>query len=1120
MMTALEFLGHLQALDINIALEGEALKISAPKGVITPELRQELTSRKPEIIQFLRTSQEALRAGGAAITRVQRGTSEPLSFAQQRLWFLNQLDGGGPVYNISAALKLSGQLDVPALQEAMKSLVARHEDLRTRFILEDGTPRCVIDPTSSWHLERVDLQHLPRHERDDTSSAFAVEYSRRVFDLARGPLLRTALLSLGPDTHLLVVCMHHIISDGWSIGVFVREWVEVYSATRNSVHPNLPVLPIQYADFAQWQRRWLGSGELDRQLPYWKKQLAGAPPVVTFPLDFRRPDTEKSNGRRAQIVIPRPLVAELEQLSRDNGVTLFMLLLAAFKTLLFRYTGQEDLVVGSPSANRNRSELHPLIGFFVNNLVLRTSLAGNPSFTELLARVREVTLRAYDHQDVPFDTLVHELHTERSVGYAPLFQTMFSFQNFPLEDLELPGLLITPVDMEVGIARYDLCVEMYPRHGELRTYFEYNTELYHPDTIAALQRHFLALLKSVLADPSRAIGSIPMLSAEERHDLVQLRNQTARPVPEDICFHHRFELNARDYPARIAVTTEHSTLTYAELNRQANQVARALASRGVGQGSLVAIFMERGTDLIVGLLGILKSGAAYLPLDPIYPRMRIVTILEDAEPAVVLTTQSMREVIDESAGAIVTIDALKHETSQDAPDLAVPITQDELAYVIFTSGSTGRPKGVQVPHGALVNFLESMKREPGLSETDVLLAVTTVSFDIAALELFLPLYVGGRVHIALHPGEPDSLLRELATVQPSIMQATPATWQLLVSSGWSGGRELKILCGGEALDVGLAQSLLTRCASLWNMYGPTETTIWSSVLRVSDPPDSSIPLGPPIANTSFYILDNSRELAPIGAAGELYIAGRGVASGYLRRPDLTSERFVPDPYAEAPHARMYRTGDLVRYRRDNTIEFLGRVDHQIKLRGFRIELGEIEHALSALPGVQSAVVVLGELDGEKQIVGYVVAEGSAQLTQSALREDLRQSLPEYMVPAFLVFLNEFPRTPNGKLDRAALPAPQRVSVGTTYVAPSTEAQKAVARVFKEILNVEQVSIYDNFFDLGAHSLLLVKVHSRLKSGQYSDLQLVDFFQYPTIELLAAQLSKRNVNKLEVTVESR
>jgi amino acid adenylation domain-containing protein len=1119
MTTVLEFLGQLRAMDVNISLDGEALKISAPKGVLTAELRQELSSRKPEIIQFLRSSREAVRAGGAAISPMNRGTSEPLSFAQQRLWFLNQLDGGGPVYNIPAALRLSGQLDVSALEAAMTSMISRHEDLRTRFVLEDGAPRCIIDAESSWHLERVDLRHLAQHERERAALQYAVEFSRRTFDLAAGPLIRSALVSLDQETHLLVVCMHHIISDGWSIGIFVRELVEVYSAARNGARPVLPALSIQYADFAQWQRRWLGSGELARQLPYWKEQLAGAPPVVTFPPDYRRPDVEKTGGRRALVVIPRDLVAQLEQLSRDNGVTLFMLLLAAFKTLLFRYSGQEDVVVGIPSANRSRSELHPLIGFFVNNLVLRTSLADNPTFTELLARVREVTLRAYDHQDVPFDTLVHELHTERSVGHAPLFQTMFSFQNFPLEDLELPGLRITPVDMEVGIARYDLCVEMYPRHGELRTYFEYNTDLYHPDTIAAMQEHLLTLLKEVLADPSRTIDSIPLLSEAEQYDLIVLRNQTGRPVPAGICFHHRFEQIARDYPERFAVTTTDSALTYAQLNSQANQIAQALARRNVEQGSIVAICMERGTELLAGLLGILKTGAAYLPLDPIYPRMRIASILEDAKPVAVLTTESMREVVSQSACPLLTMDTLRLEYGQQAPDPVVPITQNDIAYVIFTSGSTGKPKGVQIPHHALVNFLESMAREPGLGRDDVLLAVTTVSFDIAALELFLPLYVGGRVHIATRPADPDALLEELTTVRPNVMQATPATWQLLLSSGWQGDTQLKILCGGEALDVSLARSLLARCASLWNMYGPTETTIWSSALRVGEPLESSVPLGPPIANTAFYILDGKQQLMPVGAVGELYIGGNGIALGYLRRPELTSERFLRDPFSASPQARMYRTGDLARYRRDGSIEFLGRVDHQVKLRGFRIELGEIEHALRAQSGVKDAVVVVREQDGDKTIVGYVVADGSVDLIQSTLREALRESLPAYMVPAFIVSLKEFPRMPNGKLNRIALPAPERVATASQCVEPSNEDQRAVAEVFKDILNVERVSIYDNFFELGAHSLLIVKAHSRLKGDRYSDLQLVDFFRYPTIEQLAAQLTTRNLRKTQETVES-
>jgi amino acid adenylation domain-containing protein len=525
----------------------------------------------------------------------------------------------------------------------------------------------------------------------------------------------------------------------------------------------------------------------------------------------------------------------------------------------------------------------------------------------------------------------------------------------------------------------------------------------------------------------------------------------------------------------------------------------------------VGIYIDRGTNLLVGLLSVLKTGAAYLPLDPIYPPKRIAGILEDARPAVLLTTKSLAASLPDFSATVICIDALSDIDADDIPNPNIAITHDDLAYVIFTSGSTGKPKGVQISHGALVNFLESMSRSPGLSADDVLLAVTTISFDIAGLELYLPLYVGARVNISIKPSDATVLLEELTTVRPTVMQATPATWQMLIGAGWSGDPQLKVLCGGEALEGELARSLVARSASVWNMYGPTETTIWSAALRVEDPLDMSIPIGPPIANTSFYILDPRQHLVPIGVAGELYIGGSGVAHGYLNRPDLTAERFVSDPFQPAASgARLYRTGDLVRYRRTGDIEFLGRIDHQVKLRGFRIELGEIEHSLRAQTGVLDAVVVLREDHDDKSLVGYLVMDQIVQPSETSLRDALRQSLPEYMLPRFLVFLEKFPRTPNGKLDRAALPAPERPISKAIYIAPGTEAERTVAEVFKELLQLDHLSVRDNFFELGAHSLLIAKAHDKLKHGLDPDLQLVDFFQYPTIEALAGLVGKRHM----------
>ncbi len=953
MRSIVEMLTDLRSKNVALTLDGDALKCSAPPGVLTKELREELGARKPEIIAFLRSSREASRGGDQHIPRIDRSGPLPLSFAQQRLWFLNQLDPNNPAYNIGVPLRMIGSLDVPALERALREIVERHEDMRTTFIQVDGTPQTVIGDGKDWALEMSDLRHLSDDGPGSELLQFALRVTVQVLDLERGPLFRAHLLIAGPENHMLVLTMHHIISDGWSFGVLVHEFAELYEAYASGRELTLPPLTIQYVDFAAWQRKWLESGELERQLPYWKKQLAGAPPVLEFPADHRRRQAGMFRGARAKIDLPKPLIQGLEQLSQAYGVTLFMTFLAAFDVLMARYTGQDDIVIGSPSANRSRTELHQLIGFFVNNLVLRTDLSGNPTFAELLGRVREVTLRSYEHQDVPFDMLVQALRPERSLDHSPLFQVMFIFQNFPLEQVQLSGVLTTPVELELETARFDMTVEVFTRRGEMHAYFDYNADLYDAHTIERIAQHYFTILNAVLEDAEQKIGAIPLLSTPERQKLLVEWNRTEAPVPVGLCFHQRFEKHARETPDRVAVIAGETSLTYRELDERSERIAAWLRARGARPERLVALCLERSADLVAGMLGVAKSGAAYIPLDPAYPKGRIANIFEDAKPLVVLTSRDLLPVLPEEAGEVICLEDLDGSASQEGSEISSEgVRQEDLAYVIFTSGSTGRPKGVQIPHRALVNFLESMAREPGFSADDVLLAVTTVSFDIAALELLLPLYAGATVCIALEPGDPAALLADVERYRPTVMQATPATWKLLIAAGWRGSASLKILCGGEALDTDLARSLLVRSGSLWNMYGPTETTIWSAVLRVEEVGPAAIPVGRPIQNTTFYVLDALGQPVPEGVAGELWIGGEGLARGYLNRPDLTEERFIPSPFADADSgARLYRTGDLVRYRVDGTLDFFGRMDHQVKFRGFRIELGEIENALRGCFGV-------------------------------------------------------------------------------------------------------------------------------------------------------------------------
>ncbi len=1102
MREVIHLLGRLRAEGVSLSVDGESLKCAAPPGVLTPELRAELTKHKAEILTFLKSSTSKTASKEITLAPVERKDPLPLSYAQQRLWFLCQLDPDSPVYNIPIAVTLTGKLDVDALQRTVGEIIRRNENLRTSFTQDNGLPRVVISEEVDCSLQRIDARAIAAQ-----GSAELIRYTSRLaqdrIDITHAPLLRVHLLATGEDTHVLLLVVHHIVFDGWSMGLFVRELEELYRAYSSGATSTLAPLTLQYTDFTIWQKKWLESGVLDRQLAYWKKQLAGAPPVVNFPADHRRPQAEMFRGYRRKLVIQPQLVQEIEALSQQHGVTLFMTLLACFDVLLARYTGLEDVVVGSPSAGRSRSELSDVMGFFVNNLVLRTDLSGDPTFSTLLTRVREVTLQAYEHQDVPFDQLVQALHPERSPDHSPLFQTMFILQNFPITRAEMPGLTLETMELEFSSARFDLTVEIFPMDGSLDIYFDYNSDLYDDATMARVQAHYQTVLEAVVRNPNQKVSEIKLLSPAESQDLLYARNNTVAEIPHDLCFHHRFEEIARMHPDRVALMVESDGMTYAQLNERANRIAATLLARGAGPNQLVAVFLPRGADLVAALLGVIKSGAAYIPLDPVYPKGRIESILEDARPIAVITCSVLLGDLPDTSEYTICLDqdgALSESSS--AVDRSVGPTQQDLAYVIFTSGSTGKPKGVQIGHRALLNFFDAMKEEPGMTENDVLLAVTTVSFDIAGLELLLPLYVGAAVCIAQQPGDPESLLHDLDRYRPTIMQATPSTWKLLLASDWLGSQNLKILCGGEALEVPLAEALLVRCDELWNMYGPTETTIWSAAYRVQQLGSESIPVGRPIRNTTFYVLDRMNQPVPKGVVGELWIGGEGLARGYLNRPELTQERFQPCEWAITAESRMYRTGDLVRYRDDGTLDFYGRADFQVKLRGFRIELGEIDNALARIEGVISAVTLLDESDGEKRLVAYIESQNE-DLNQSVIRERLRESLPEYMVPAACVFLKQLPRLPNGKLDRSSLPKPEIAKRDNeSFVTPLAGTQQVVAGVFQEVLQLDRVGADENFFDLGAHSLQMVRVRALLNQHLEKPLSLVSLFQYPNVRALS------------------
>lgn len=1014
----------------------------------------------------------------------------PLSFAQQRLWFLDQLDPGNASYNISRAIRLHGALDMHALRQALNAIIARHESLRTNFTSVEGEAVQVVVPSREVELHTIDLRELPQGDRENAATRLASDAAACGVNLEHDDLFKATVFRLDEQDHVLLLVMHHIVSDGWSMGILFRELSALYNSFSTPQPSSMPALQIQYADFARWQRETLVGSTLQNQIDYWKQHLAGAPAVLDLATDKPRPKTETFAGSYRTSLVPSELTTSLNELSRRHGVTLFMTLLAAFKAVLFRYTSQEDIVVGTPIAGRNRVEIENLIGFFVNTLPLRTNISGDSTFRQLLGAVKEVTLGAYAHQDLPFEKLIEELQPLRDIGHSPIFQVMFDMQNAPSESLTLHGLTVTRLPLKKQTSKFDLTLYVTEIDSGLALWLEYNTDLFESDTIQRMLGHFETLLEGVVANPNAQISDLPLLTETEQKQLCDW-NQTATSYRGE-CVHELFESQVARTPHKIAVVFEDETLSYEQLNARANQLAHYLKTRGIGPGELVGIYLERSAQMVIGLLGILKTGAAYVPLDPSYPEERLSFMVQESGMRVVMTQQHLREVL--------AIDGVEE-------NLTANVAPENLAYVIYTSGSTGKPKGVQVSHSALTNFLSSMRERPGMSEADVLLSVTTLSFDIAGLELYLPLITGARLVVARREDAMDAqaLARLIDESHVTVMQATPATWKLLIEAGWKGNSTLRILCGGEALSQQLAGELLERCAELWNMYGPTETTIWSTIKQISSG-DSNVTIGRPIANTQIHVLDKSLIPVPVGVRGELYIGGAGLARGYLNQPDLTAERFIPDRFGEG---RLYRTGDVARYLADGSVEYLGRTDHQVKLRGFRIELGEIERVINQSAQVREAIVLLREDEpGDPRLVAYVVSD-AAEVNANELREYLRKKLPEYMLPAAIVEMKEFPLTPNGKIDRRALPVPElsRTDLETRFL-PRTGTERALASIWSEILKVDQIGIHDNFFHLGGHSLLAVRVISRIRVAFGAELPLRSFFESPTIAECADQIEKQ------------
>jgi amino acid adenylation domain-containing protein len=1066
----------------------------------------------------------------------QRKASDTLSLSlvQERLWFLHQLQPDIPLYNESSVFEVTGHLNSLILEKSINEIIKRHEILRTSFQVIDGQPTPVILPSLKFTLATVNLQDWSETEQEELVKQTITEHSSQPFDLTREPLLRGTLIQLTPQENVILLTMHHIISDGWSWRVFYQELAALYQAFYNNSASPLPEIPIQYADFALWQKQSLDNKTYQSQLAYWKQKLNNLPPILTLPTDNPRPAIQSFRGARASLVLPDTLTNELRFLSQKEGVTLFMLLLAAFKTLLYRYTGEIDLVVGTPIANRNQIETENLLGCFVNTLVLRTDISGNLNFRELLGRIRETTLEAYAHQDLPFERLVQELQPERALSHTPLFQVMFVFQDAPLQALELPSLKLIPLIVDSGVAKFDLTLFLEDTKHGLMGALEYNTDLFQANTITRMLGHFQTLLEGIVANPIEKLSKLALLTPQERHQLLIEFNQNqfnlhdsassvnAKNLSTHIafqanieqCLHHLFEIQVEKTPDNVAVVFEDKQLTYYELNCRANQLAHYLQLLGVKPEVSVCVCLERSLEMVIALLGILKAGGAYIPLAADYPPERLAFIVDDTQAPILLTQQSLSINFSQYQAQLICLDTdweniIQH--SQDNP--VAKITPDNLAYIIYTSGSTGTPKGAMNTHRGICNRILWMQEAYQLTETDSVLQKTPFSFDVSVWEFFWTLSTGARLVMAQPGGHKDSsyLVKLIRQQEITTLHFVPSMLQIfLAEEGLKTLTSIKrVFCSGEALPFELQKRFFASLdAELHNLYGPTEAAVDVTFWKCQQESQQSIvPIGRPIANTKIYLLDTYLQPVPIGIPGDLYIGGVGLARGYLNRPNITAERFIPNPFSDTWGTRLYKTGDLAKYLPDGNIVFLGRIDNQVKVRGFRIELGEIESVLGQHPAVREVVVTVQNLQSNyPSLIAYLVSNQSPAPSISQLRSFLQERLPEYMIPAAFVLMNALPLLPNGKVNRRALPAPPaHPELETTFLAPNTPITEMLAGIWKQILGIQQVGIHDNFFELGGHSLLATQVISQVRKTTQVELPLRCFFENPTVARLAEQV---------------
>ena len=1123
------FLAGLTRQNIKLWLEGERLRCSGPEELLTDSFSADLKARKTEIIAFL----QQVKTAAPLITPANRSDHLPLSFAQQRLWFLHQMQPDSAVYNLPMAIEVDGYLDLAALTQSLNDIVRRHEVLRTRFVTIEGQPTQIIEVPAPVAIEQLDLKGIA----DPTAQVkqAAIMAAQTPFNLSQDQLLRVTLLHLSETQSVVLFTLHHIIADGWSMEILIQELGICYRAALMGQAPSLPPLAIQYADFSLWQRDWLQGVQLEQQLNYWQQQLNVNQSVLQLPTDFPRARVQTYRGAVEQFSLSPELSAQLAALAQQQSATLFMTLLAAFKVLLYRYTGQTDLVVGSPIANRHRAEVEGLIGLFVNTLVLRSQVSPHSGFQDLLEQIKTTTLDAYDHQDLPFEKLVEALQPERDLSYSPLFQVKFRLENAPQETLSLPGLTFKRLPQAVTTAKLDLSVDLYETLSGIVGGFEYNCDLFKPETIQRMVRHFQTLLAAIVVAPDQPIAELPMLTEAEQQQQLMDWNHTHKPYRQDSCFHYLFEEQVDASPDAIALIYDDGTksqqLTYVELNQRSNHLAHYLISLGIGPEKIVGICVNRSPEMIIAMVAVLKAGGAYLPLDPTYPPERLDYMLSDAQVTVLLTQSKFS--LTTTAQQI----NLDTDWPQDQPDNNPPhiVSPDHLAYLIYTSGSTGKPKGVLISHSGLVNLTEDKIRVCQVRPGDCILQFFSFSFDASIPEIIMALATGSKLLLApantMLPGPDLKALMERHRV--THITITPSA---LVSVPYDDFPDLRmVLVGGEAPSPELIETWSQNRLFI-NAYGPTETTVNASMVPCGNgqPPEPRLL---PSTNKQLYILDNNLQLLPIGVPGELHIGGVGLARSYLNRPELTAERFIPNPFANVkrqtseigsqespfpPSPLLYKTGDLATYLPDGHIKILGRIDNQTKIRGFRIELGEVERILQSHPDIKTGVVVVRNDNNNKRLVAYGVPIVSAGDTPNASPTEIRQfiaeTLPQYMVPSVFMWLPTLPLTPNGKVDTKSLPTPAIVP-DQKQVAPRNATEHTLAEIFAQVLSLDSVGIYDDFFELGGHSLLATQLVAQLLNQFSVEITVIDLFEATTVAGLAQRVEqKQRLAQMQLPVD--